>query len=105
MSKEDIIDIAAGQKKAHLIGATEMASDNADLEVTLHHNYYLDIQDRMPRLRAGNAHAYNIVMDDAGLARAKKESLLTWLKQLPQKDTILTSWVTVRFQQKTVRYC
>ncbi|WP_226000379.1 family 16 glycoside hydrolase [Paenibacillus sp. BJ-4] len=72
MSKEDIIDIAAGQKKAHLIGATEMAGDNADLEVTLHHNYYLDIQDRMPRLRGGNAHVYNIVMDDAGLARAKK---------------------------------
>lgn len=72
MSKEDIIDIAAGQKKAHLVGATEMAGDNPDLEVTLHHNYYLDIQDRMPRLRGGNAHVYNIVMDDAGLARAKK---------------------------------
>ncbi len=72
MPKEDIIDITAGQKKAHLIGATEMAGDNADLEVTLHHNYYLDIQDRMPRLRGGNAHVYNIVMDDAGLARAKK---------------------------------
>lgn len=71
MSKEDIIDIAAGQKKAHLVGATEMAGDNPDLEVTLHHNYYLDIQDRMPRLRGGNAHVYNIVMDDAGLARAK----------------------------------
>ncbi|MEC0181990.1 pectate lyase [Paenibacillus peoriae] len=72
LSKEDIIDIAAGQKKAHLVGATEKAADNPNLEVTLHHNYYLDIQDRMPRLRGGNAHAYNIVIDDAGLARAKK---------------------------------
>ncbi len=85
MSKEDIIDIAAGQKKAHLVGATEMAGDNADLEVTLHHNYYLDIQDRMPRLRGGNAHAYNIVMDDAGLARAKKRITSDMAKAIAAK--------------------
>nr|WP_082096962.1 hypothetical protein [Paenibacillus wulumuqiensis] len=72
MTMEDIIAISSGQKKTHLVGATEFASDNADLEVTLHHNYYLDIQDRMPRLRGGNAHAYNIVMDASGLAAAKK---------------------------------
>lgn len=65
MSKEQIIAVAASQKKGHLIGATEFASDNPNLEVTLHHNYYKDIQDRMPRLRGGNVHAYNIVMDNA----------------------------------------
>ncbi|MFK4343553.1 MULTISPECIES: family 16 glycoside hydrolase [unclassified Paenibacillus] len=85
LSKEDIIDIAAGQKKAHLIGATEMAADNADLAVTLHHNYYKDIQDRMPRLRAGNAHAYNIVMDDAGLARAKNRITSDMAKAIAAK--------------------
>ena len=63
LSQEAIMAVASPQKKTHLIGATEMASDNADLEVTLHHNYYLDSQDRLPRLRGGNAHAYNIVMD------------------------------------------
>jgi pectate lyase len=85
LSKEDIIDIAAGQKKAHLIGATEMAADNSDLDVTLHHNYYLDIQDRIPRLRGGNAHAYNIVMDDAGLARAKKRITSDMAKAISAK--------------------
>ncbi|WP_068502646.1 pectate lyase family protein [Paenibacillus kribbensis] len=85
LSKEDIIDIAAGQKKAHLVGATEMAADNPDLEVTLHHNYYLDIQDRMPRLRGGNAHAYNIVIDDAGLARAKKRITSDMAKAIAAK--------------------
>lgn len=65
MSKEQIIAVAASQKKGHLIGANEFATDNPDLEVTLHHNYYKDIQDRMPRLRGGNVHAYNIVMDNA----------------------------------------
>lgn len=75
LSKDDIIAIASSQKKGHLIGATEFAADNAALEVTLHHNYYQDIQDRMPRLRGGNAHAYNIVMDNEGARNAK--NLLT----------------------------
>ncbi|MDP4099035.1 hypothetical protein OIN60_20115 [Paenibacillus sp. P96] len=73
LSKEDIIAIIAGQKKMHLVGATEFAADNADLEVTLHHNYYLNIMDRMPRLRGGNVHAYNIVMDNTQLAAAKNK--------------------------------
>ncbi|WP_028611689.1 family 16 glycoside hydrolase [Paenibacillus harenae] len=73
LSKSDIIAIAAGQKKGHLVGSTEFASDNPNLEVTLHHNYYQDIQDRMPRLRGGNVHAYNIVMDSAGGWAAKKK--------------------------------
>ena len=72
LSQETIMAVAAPQKKTHLIGATEMASDNKDLEVTLHHNYYLDSQDRLPRLRAGNAHAYNIVMDSRGAYEASK---------------------------------
>ncbi|GAB2704081.1 hypothetical protein GCM10027018_24510 [Paenibacillus thermoaerophilus] len=72
LSKDDIIAVASSQKKGHLVGSTEFASDNADLELTLHHNYYKDIQDRMPRLRAGNAHAYNIVMDNADAWSAKQ---------------------------------
>ncbi len=71
LSQQDIIAIAGGQKKTHLVGATEFSSDNADLEITLHHNYYQDSQDRMPRLRGGNAHVYNIVMDASGLVAAK----------------------------------
>lgn len=63
LNQETIMAVAAPQKKTHLIGATEMAADNNDLEITMHHNYYLDSQDRLPRLRGGNAHVYNIVMD------------------------------------------
>ena len=55
--------VASPQKKTHLIGAKELDVTNNDLEITLHHNYYKDSQDRMPRLRGGNAHIYNIVMD------------------------------------------
>ncbi|GAA4856242.1 hypothetical protein GCM10023310_39250 [Paenibacillus vulneris] len=72
LSTDDIIAVSAGQKKQHLVGATEFDSKNPNLQVTLHHNYYKDMQDRMPRLRGGNVHAYNIVMDSAGNWEAKK---------------------------------
>ncbi|WP_307564227.1 OmpL47-type beta-barrel domain-containing protein [Paenibacillus sp. V4I7] len=72
LSADDIIAVSSGQKKQHLVGATEFASENANLQVTLHHNYYKDMQDRLPRLRGGNAHAYNIVMDSSGNWGAKK---------------------------------
>lgn len=85
MSKEQIIAVAASQKKGHLIGATEFASDNADLEVTLHHNYYKDIQDRMPRLRGGNVHAYNIVMDNAATWELKKNITSSMSKAISAK--------------------
>ncbi|MGO4528931.1 hypothetical protein AB4Z30_07605 [Paenibacillus sp. 2TAF8] len=73
LSKEDVIAIAGPQKKGHLVGATSLESTNANLSITLHHNLYKDIQDRMPRLRGGNAHAYNIIMDatDARSAQAR----------------------------------
>ncbi|MEW4371729.1 hypothetical protein [Paenibacillus kandeliae] len=85
LSQADIIAIASGQKKTHLVGATEFASDNADLEVTLHHNYYQDSQDRMPRLRAGNAHVYNIVMDASGLVNAKSKITAAMEKAIASK--------------------
>ncbi|WP_322923764.1 hypothetical protein [Paenibacillus campi] len=84
LSEQDIIAIAGGQKKTHLVGATQFASDNANLEVTLHHNYYYNSQDRMPRLRGGNAHVYNIVMDASGLVAAKA-------KLTPAMDTAISS--------------
>lgn len=72
LSKADIMKIASPQKKTHLIGAREFASDNSNLEITLHHNYYKDTQDRIPRLRGGNAHVYNILVDSTNAYNAKK---------------------------------
>ncbi|QRN94441.1 hypothetical protein JRI60_35670 [Archangium violaceum] len=73
LSENDIITIAGPQKKGHLVGSTEFDAGNANLSITLHHNYYKNIQDRMPRLRGGNAHVYNIVMDAQGAWAAKKK--------------------------------
>ncbi|MEK4064809.1 pectate lyase [Paenibacillus borealis] len=71
LSKEDIIAVASSQKKGHLVGATSFDSGNSNLSITLHHNYYLDIQDRLPRLRGGNAHVYNILADNSAAWAAK----------------------------------
>src|SRR4029450_8577890 len=70
-SVEDIIAISRSQKKGHLVGANELDPANANHQVTLHHNYYLNMQDRLPRLRAGNAHAFNLLVDNAGAYAAK----------------------------------
>lgn len=71
LSKDDIIAVTRSQKKGHLVGATSFDSTNADLSITLHHNYYLNIQDRLPRLRGGNAHVYNILADNSAAWAAK----------------------------------
>ncbi len=63
-STDDIVAVARSQKKGHLVGANDLDADNADLSVTLHHNLYVGMQDRLPRLRGGNAHAYNLHVDN-----------------------------------------
>jgi pectate lyase len=65
----DIVTILQGHDKTHLIGATSLAAVNAQHAVTFHHQWYQSPWDRLPRLRAGNVHNYNIYVDDtAGLA-------------------------------------
>jgi pectate lyase len=71
-SVEDIIAVVRSQKKGHLVGATEFATENADLSITLHHNYYFNFQDRIPRLRGGNAHAYNIYVNNTEALAARR---------------------------------
>lgn len=70
-SIDDLVTIARPQKKGHLAGATEFDADNADIKLTLHHNYYYNFQDRMPRMRAGNAHVYNCYVNNSDALAAK----------------------------------
>lgn len=65
LTQDQITQVASTVKKGHLIGATELAADNASLQVTLHHNYYKDLQDRMPRLRGGDVQVFNIFADSS----------------------------------------
>jgi pectate lyase len=77
-SVDDIVDVVRSQKKGHLIGALELDAANANHTVTLHHDYYKNMQDRMPRLRAGDAHVYNIFVDntEARAARLRRDAVV-----------------------------
>jgi pectate lyase len=68
-SSTDIVTIIQGHDKTHLIGANDMDPNNALHTVTLHHEWFINPWDRLPRLRGGNVHDYNIYVDDTlGLA-------------------------------------
>ena len=46
--------------------------------MTLHHNLYKDLQDRMPRLRGGDVHAYNLYVDssNARIVKAMRDGIV-----------------------------
>jgi len=46
-------------RKVMLIGASDGATDDEVIRVTLHHNYFHDARERHPRLRYGRVHAFN----------------------------------------------
>jgi len=71
LSQDQITQVASTVKKGHLIGAKAFDPEIASLQVTLHHNYYQDLQDRMPRLRGGNVQVFNIFADNANARTIK----------------------------------
>jgi pectate lyase len=71
-SVEDIVYILQGHDKTHLIGANSLKDENTDHSVTFHHQWYQNPWDRLPRLRGGNVHNYNIFVDAALGRKAKR---------------------------------
>jgi pectate lyase len=76
-TQEQVVAIALPQKKGHLIGSTNLEGLTS-YTVTLHHNLYKDLQDRMPRLRGGDVHAYNLFVDssNARLVKAMRDEIV-----------------------------
>jgi pectate lyase len=76
-SPQQIIDVALPQKKGHLIGSNNLEGLTS-YTITLHHNYYKDLQDRMPRLRSGDVHGYNLYADssNARIVKAMRDALV-----------------------------
>lgn len=70
-TQEQVVAIALPQKKGHLIGSNNLEGLTT-YTVTLHHNHYKDLQDRMPRLRGGDVHGYNLYIDSSN-ARIVKD--------------------------------
>ncbi len=76
-SAQQVIDVALPQKKGHLIGSNNLEGLTS-YTITLHHNYYRDLQDRMPRLRGGDVHGYNLYVDssNARIVKAMRDALV-----------------------------
>ncbi len=73
MTIDEIVTLYSSQKKGHLVGASELDERNKELSLTLHHNIYRNLQDRLPRLRAGNVHIYNVILDNSYLYKVKND--------------------------------
>jgi pectate lyase len=71
-STTDIVTVIQGHDKTHLIGANSLKAENANHTVTLHHEWFMNPWDRLPRLRGGNVHDYNIYVDDLRGLAAKR---------------------------------
>jgi pectate lyase len=56
------------QKKCCLIGSSDnnQSEDTNHFNVTFHHNYFVNVAERTPRMRFGNAHVFNIYVDNLG---------------------------------------
>lgn len=72
-SQEDVVQIVQGHDKGHLMGATEKDAQNAVLSATFHHQWFQNLWDRcVPRLRGGQVHNYNILVDDSTALVARR---------------------------------
>ncbi|MFA9439916.1 hypothetical protein ACDA63_09790 [Uliginosibacterium sp. sgz301328] len=85
LTQDQITQVTRTVKKGHLIGATAKDTKNNSLQLTLHHNYYQDLQDRMPRLRGGDVQVFNIFADSSN-ARVIK----SWLDPIIAGSAALT---------------
>ena len=78
------------QKKVSLIGhssgPTAAAMDRGRLNVTLHHNWYENIEDRTPRARFGNIHCFNNLIEGAQYANMSVMSAVTLVEHCVYRD-------------------
>ncbi|WP_188698039.1 pectate lyase family protein [Silvimonas amylolytica] len=82
-SEDDIIRVATPQKKNSLVGALDL-KESSVYTVTLHHDYFKNLQDRMPRLRSGDVHIYNLYADSSDnlLTKVWRDNIVTQNAQL-----------------------
>jgi pectate lyase len=91
-SLRDIVTIIQGHDKTHLVGATT-DSINAQHTLTFHHQWYMNPWDRLPRLRGGNVHNYNIYVDDTlGLAAKRLRDARAAAMSAANQHTLSTTY-------------
>ena len=88
-TQAEIVDIALPQNNDHLIGSNNSRGPH-QVTVTFHHHYYKDLWDRLPRLRGGNVHNYNLYIDST-YARLAKSCATPSSRRIPALRETLDS--------------
>ncbi len=91
-SESDIFSIIQGHDKTHLIGPNDLDPNNNLHTVTLHHQWFINPGDRLPRLRGGNVHDFNLYVDDtqaivANRMRSAREAAMSTANQNTLENT------------------
>lgn len=69
VTAEAMVTYAACQKKGFNLGNTEDGSGFEGITVTFHHLFVQNLCDRFPRLRKGDVHIYECILDNEGIYR------------------------------------
>jgi pectate lyase len=67
LSEEDLLKWASYQKKGFNLGNTTDGEGYEEITFTFHHLEISNLQDRLPRIRKGDAHLYQIILDNTGI--------------------------------------
>ena len=67
LTKEQIMNIYNCQCKVYNFGTKEFEEDNAKQNITIHNVNFKNVKSRIPRIRAGKVHIYNICIDNSEL--------------------------------------
>jgi len=67
ITKEELIRLASYQKKGFNLGNTTDGSGFESITFTFHHLEVYNLQDRFPRIRKGDAHLYQVILDNSGI--------------------------------------
>ncbi|WP_025724463.1 immunoglobulin-like domain-containing protein [Acholeplasma granularum] len=71
LNPEQIMEYTSMQKKGFNLGNTTMGLGFDTITVTIHHSRFINLADRLPRLRQGDVHVYNVLQDNTGLERVR----------------------------------
>ncbi len=77
MSVEEIMELNSFQKKGFLLGGSSLRVGNV-FTLTIHNSYIKNLQDRLPRLRGGDVHLFNIIYDATDVYEMRNEVRLKY---------------------------
>lgn len=92
MTMEEIMVLNSFQKKGFLLGGSSLRAGNV-FTLTIHNSYIKNLQDRLPRLRGGDVHIFNVVYDadDVYQMRSEVRAKYTELFLRPEYNRQLTN--------------